>query len=183
VEATDAPKLIALCQHVQKSLGEAKSHRLSEAKCGDVDFHEMRTFVDVVERLIRQLSPMVHEIARHSLEPDELVLRWKLSDDRREEIFVSKTTLREKYEQLPHDLWRLFEPLGLRAPLSRSLAPRAASEPGAGAVGSELAPSRPPPPPKLPDVVAAPLSATFAVPTEAGSPELEWDAAGRAISK
>jgi hypothetical protein len=185
VEATDAPKLIALCQHVQKSLGEAKRHRLTEAKCGDVDFHGMGTFVDVVERLIRQLSPMIHEIARHSLEPDELVLRWRLSDDRREEIFVSKTTLREKYEQLPHELWRLFEPLGLRAPLSRSLAPRAASEPGAGAVRSELAPSRPPPPPKLPDVVAVPpASAVFAVPpTEAGSLELEWDAAGHAISK
>lgn len=185
VEAADAPKLIALCQNVQKSLAEAKSHRLIEAKCGDVDFHGMQTFADVVELLIRQLSPMVHEIARHSLEPDELVLRWRLSDDRREEIFVSKTTLREKYEQLPRDLWMLFEPLGLRAPLSRSMAPRAASEPGADVVRSELAPSRPPPPPKRPGVVEVPpASATFNVsPAEAESPELEWDAPGRAMSK
>lgn len=185
VEATDAPKLIALCQGVQKSLAEAKKRRLVEAKCGDVDFHKMRTFVDVVERLIRQLSPMAHEIARHSLEPDELVLRWRLSDDRREEIFVSKTTLREKYEQLPRDMWRLFEPLGLHAPLSRSLPPRATTEPGAGAVRSELAPSRPPPPPMRPEEPEVPLaSATFAVsPAEPEPAELEWDAAGRAMSK
>jgi hypothetical protein len=184
VEATDAPKLIALCQEVQKSLAEAKRHRLVEAKYDDVDFQGVRTFVDVVERLIMQLSPMAHEIARHSLEPDELVLRWRLSDDRREEIFVSKTTLREKYEQLPQDMWKLFEPLGLRAPLSRSLPPRA-SEPGAAAVRSELPPSRPPPPPKQPELLEVPpKSAIFDVPPpEAESSELEWGAAGGAMPK
>src|SRR5262249_17206385 len=77
-----------------------------------------------------------------------------------------------------------FEPLGLRAPLSRSLPPRGASEPDAGAVRSELAPSRPPPPPQRPEVVEVPKSATFNVsPAEGGSPELEWDAAGGATSK
>jgi hypothetical protein len=185
VEAADAPKLIALCQEVQKSLADAKRHRLIEAKYGDVDFHRTPSFVDIVDRLVMQLSPMAHEIARHSLEPDELVLRWRLSDDRREEIFVSKTTLREKYEQLPENTWKLFEPLGLRAPLSRSLPPRAASEPGAAAVRSELAPSRPPPAPKQPEVVEVPpKSAIFDVPSaEAEHSELEWDAAGRAMSK
>ncbi len=185
VEATDAPKLIALCQEVKKSLAEAQRNRLIEAKYGDVDFHRVPSFVDVVERLILQLSPMAHEIARHSLEPDELVLRFRLSDDRREEIFVSKTTLREKYEQLPEDMWRLFDPLGLRAPLSRSLPPRPVSEPGAGAVRSELAPSRPPPPPTQPELVAAPpKSAIFDVPPVEDEPsELAWDAAGRAMSK
>jgi hypothetical protein len=183
VEATDAPKLIALCKEVQKSLGEAKRHRLIEAKYDDADFHRAPTFVDIVERLIMQLSPMAHEIARHSLEPDELVLRFRLSDDRREEIFVSKTTLREKYEQLPRDMWTLFEPLGLRTPLSRSMPPRAPSEPAG--VRSELAPSRPPPAPKQPDIAEVPpKSAIFDVPPpEAEGSELEWDAAGQAMSK
>lgn len=185
VEATDAPKLIAFCKEVQKSLAEAKRNRLMEAKYGDVDFHQVPTFVDIVERLMMELAPMAHEIARHSLEPDELVLRWRLSDDRREEIFVSKTTLREKYEQLPRDTWKLFEPLGLSASLSRSLAPRAASEPSAAAVRSELAPSRPPPAPKQPEAVEVPpKSAIFDVPPAEGeSSDLEWDASGQAMSK
>jgi hypothetical protein len=185
VEASDAPKLIALCQEVQKSLADAKRQRLTEAKYGDVDFHRVPTFVDVVERLIRQLSSMAHEIARHSLEPDELVLRFRLSDDRREEIFVSKTTLREKYEQLPENMWKLFDPLGLRAPLSRSLPPREASEAGAAAVRSELPPSRPPPAPKQPDLLEVPpKSAIFDVPPPEAEPsEQEWDSAGHAMSK
>jgi hypothetical protein len=170
---------------VQKSLAEAKRQRLIEAKYGDVDFHQVPTFVDVVDRLVMQLAPIAHEIARHSLEPDELVLRWRLADDRREEIFVSKTTLREKYERLPRDAWKLFEPLGLSAPLSRSLPPRAASEPGAAAVRSELAPSRPPAAPKQPEAVeVSPKSAIFDVsPAEVEDSDLSWDAAGQAMSK
>jgi hypothetical protein len=76
-------------------------------------------------------------------------LRKQLADDRREEIFVSKTTLRQKYEHLPKDLRVLFAPLGLEANLSRSLPPLAQP---AATTRAELPPSNPPPPPGKPIV-------------------------------
>jgi hypothetical protein len=146
VEETDAPKLIALAETVHKKLENVTCVRLTEAKLGDVDFRALPTFVDMVERLIAQLAPMVQAIARHSLEPNELILRWRLSNDRREEIFVSKSTLREKYERLPEGLSALFEPLGLGT--SRGRAMRSHGPPGhdPGTSRSELSPSRRPPP-------------------------------------
>lgn len=157
VDDADVPKLIALSKSVQKKLEKVTCTRLSVAKLGDVDFRALPTFVDMVERLVGQLAPMVHDIAKHSLEPNELVLRFRLSNDRREEIFVSKSTLREKYEALPNDLSALFEPLGLNAPLSRSMSPVALSQPDDGTKRSELPPSRrPPPPPQAIGRVAVP---------------------------
>ena len=144
---SDVPKLVELCQTVQSVLVQLKSIRSVEARLGEHDFRALPSFVEIVERLVEQLSPLTHEIARHSLEPNELVLRRALGDGRREEIFVSKTTLREKYEKLSTDLQPLFAPLGLRETLSRSMAPP--PEP-TETRRSELPPSNPPPPPAKP---------------------------------
>jgi hypothetical protein len=146
---SDVPKLVALCQTVQSTLVQLKTVRSVEARLGEHDFRALPTFVEIVERVIAQLSPLTHEIAKHSLEPNELVLRRALGDDRREEIFVSKATLREKYEKLSADLQSLFAPLGLREMLSRSMVPPADREP-TETRRSELPPSNPPPPPAKP---------------------------------
>ena len=148
IEAADAPKVIELCKAVRDRLTVLKHKRIEEAKLGDAEFGKLSKFVDTTERLVGYLAPFVHEIAKHSLEPDELVLRKQLADDRREEIFVSKTTLRQKYEHLPQDLSALFAPLGLEANLSRSMRP---AQPAA-ATRAELPPSNPPPPPAKPIV-------------------------------
>jgi hypothetical protein len=146
VEDTDAPKLIGLAENVHKKLENVTCIRLTDAKLSEVDFRALPTFVDMVERLIAQLAPMVQDIARHSLEPNELILRWRLSNDRREEIFVSKSTLLEKYEKLPEGLRALFEPLGLRGSRSRATPSHSAPRPDQGTSRSELSPSRRPPP-------------------------------------
>lgn len=168
VDAEDAPKIVELCEAVTAHLNELSSTRAFEVKLGDTDFQALPSFVDVVERLVGFLSPMVHEIARHSLEPDELVLRRQLADDRREEIFVSKITLRDKYEQLPLEHRRLFAPLGLHASLSRSMAPPPPTT-MMETTRSELPPSNPPPPPARPIApIAAPMPPlpTFALDLE-----------------
>jgi hypothetical protein len=149
LEDEDRPKVIELCKAVRERLTTLKHKRLKEARLGDAEFGELSKFVDTAERLVKYLAPFVHEIAKHSLEPDELVLRRQLADDRREEIFVSKTTLRQKYEQLPQDLRALFAPLGLEANLSRSMPPQAKA---AATARAELPPSNPPPPPGKPIV-------------------------------
>ncbi len=67
----------------------------------------------IVERLVTSMSPVINAIAGHSLTPGELVLKRVLADDRREEIFVSKAELERRLDELPADLRKLFEPLGL----------------------------------------------------------------------
>jgi hypothetical protein len=89
----------------------------------------MRTFI---EQLIQVLSPMVREIAAHSLSPGELVLRRMLGDDRREEIFIPKSELAATLDDLSDADRRIFAPLDLdpwRTP--------GASTPGAGHAGDE----------------------------------------------
>jgi hypothetical protein len=167
IDDEDAPKVVELCKAVRERLTTLKHKRLKEARLGDAEFGKLSKFVDPAERLVGYLAPFVHEIAKHSLEPDELVLRKQLADDRREEIFVSKTTLRQKYEHLPQDLRALFAPLGLQANLSRSLPPQAQP---AATKRAELPPSNPPPPPAKPIVPLGirPLSnPTIDLPTDA----------------
>jgi hypothetical protein len=149
----DVPKLIELCNTVRESLTSLKPTELRDARVGDVAVTALPNYVDLTERLIGYLAPFVHEIAKHSLEPDELVLRRLLANDRREEIFVSKTTLRQKYEQLAPNLQAVFRPLGLNTNMSRSIPPAATA---ATAMRSELPPSSRPPPPIKPMIVVSP---------------------------
>ncbi len=72
----------------------------------------------MVEQLVQVMTPFVREISLHSLSPSELVLRRLLADDRREEIFVSKSELRAKISDLPDDDRRLFDPLELDEPVT-----------------------------------------------------------------
>lgn len=158
VRDEDAPKLMGLCRSVHSSLVELRTTRLLEATLGDSDFRALPKFYEIAERIVGYLSPYVHEVAKHSLEPDELVLRRQLADDRREEIFVSKATLRQKYEHLAPDLAALFASLALHTPLSRSLVPGAGAE-SRPVTRSELPPSNPPPAEAHAPVAVAPLPA------------------------
>jgi hypothetical protein len=85
---------------------------LVEATFESGDFRLHPKFRDLVERLVAQMAPIVQEITRHSLTRTELVIRRLLSNERREEIFVTKATLREKYAPLPDEHRALFHPFG-----------------------------------------------------------------------
>src|SRR5262249_21475062 len=65
-----------------------------------------------------------------------------LADDRREEIFVAKATLREKYAALDEPQRALFAPLGLDAAEARQSPTAKDNKPPAAR--AELAPSVPP---------------------------------------
>jgi hypothetical protein len=86
---------------------------LAEATLGGVPLAEHPSPREMVERLVEKMAPVVREIARHSLGPNELVLKRLLDNGRREEIFVSRQELEQKFEGLG-DQWRaLFVTLGL----------------------------------------------------------------------
>ncbi len=67
----------------------------------------------LAERLIHAIAPTVKRIAAHSRNPDELVLRRMLGEDRREEIFVPVADLTRRWAKLPDAARDVFAQLGL----------------------------------------------------------------------
>jgi hypothetical protein len=90
-----------------------------------------------------------------------------LSNDRREEIFVSKKTLREKYAELDPQLRAVFAPLGLDTPTPSQRPPNVKTTSDKPSVRAELPKSLPPPPKKASDpapALAPPSSAMKSMP-------------------
>jgi hypothetical protein len=154
----DTRKIIELSEKAREALAELKGERLIEATFESGDFRLHPRFRDLVERLVAQMAPIVQEIARHSLTRTELVIRRLLSNERREEIFVTKATLREKYAPLPKEQRTLFDAFGFdtlpppappeKLPSEPPQVALPAPEPAVSeALRTEVAPSRPPPPP------------------------------------
>jgi hypothetical protein len=105
--------LVDLAKKARAAVGELTPARLVEATLGDVELKDEPLFANLVERLVAAMAPIVQEVARHSLTSAELVLRRQLSSERREEIFVAKATLREKFMPLRPERRAVFGGLGL----------------------------------------------------------------------
>ena len=160
VEAADLPVLVELCDKLTAAAQQLTVGKLESATIGEEhgEFRASPTFTPIVERMIATLAPTVREIARRSLTPTELVLRRSLADNRREEVFVTKATLREKYSNLSAPLRALFMPLGVDGPApTPAPAPVAAQAQAAQATPpprAEIRRSQPPAP--LPPVSTPP---------------------------
>jgi hypothetical protein len=117
----DATNLLLLHEKLRRLTLEIphSQGRLEEAKLDERSVAELRDPAVIVDRLVTAMTPIVSEIAQHSLSPTELVLKRLLGDNRREEIFVSKATLGEKLAQLPEPLRASFKPLGLNGAVPR----------------------------------------------------------------
>jgi hypothetical protein len=152
-DEADIAKLVELGKMVHSALGSLVRKRLTDAKVDETQFRKLESFVPMVDRLVAALAPICKEISRRSLEPTEMVLRKLLANDRREEIFVAKSTLLDKLSPLTDEERALFEPLGL----DPALASLSALPPAPIRVAthrSELPPSQPPRPPAKPDIRA-----------------------------
>ena len=103
-----ASQLVDAAEELTESRGPLREARFEGKAIGD---HENPS--TLVKRLIAKIAPVVQEIARHSLSPDELVLKRVLADDRREEVFAAKADLLAKLDPVPLGLRGVFAPLGL----------------------------------------------------------------------
>jgi hypothetical protein len=145
----DVPVLVDLATKLRASLAGLERKPNVKATFEKGDFRALPSFVDFIVPFIEVLTPIVTEIAKRSLTPNELVLRRPLGNDRREELFVSKATLREKLAVLPDDLRVLFDPLELGPSNTKDGPKRGPANPASAdkpAVRSEIPPSVPPPP-------------------------------------
>jgi len=115
VAPEDNDALLALASKLRAMAGELAKKRLVAASFDGLPFdganHEAQPrLVELVSRLVAKLAPVVDEIAAKSRSEEELVLRVKLADARREEIFMPKARLREKLAPLDEAHQRLFRP-------------------------------------------------------------------------
>jgi hypothetical protein len=171
----DMSAIVELANKLRASLAEIERTPSIDATFEGTDFGTQPSFVDFVEKLVGMMAPIVREISQRSLTPNELVLRRLLGNDRREEIFVAKSTLREKLASLPQESRDLFAPLGLDGD-NRSrvpAAPAAASSEDPPPIRSELppSPSAPPPAPVVPPPPAVPSIGTASPPASTGGPK------------
>lgn len=150
LQPADVSALVGIAEKVRAATEELTPTRLVEATLGDKEARDASPYAGLVAQLVALMAPIVQEVARHSLNSTELVLRRLISAERREEIFVAKTTLREKFTGLRPELRSLFGRLGLETlppPARRSTAPSAPDE-NDWPARAELTRSDPPPAPK-----------------------------------
>jgi hypothetical protein len=155
VQPADVSALVAVAEKVRAAAAELTATRLVEATLGETDAKDASPYAGLVAQLVALMAPIVHEVARHSLNTMELVLRRQLSSERREEIFVAKETLREKFMGLRPELRGIFMRLGLDTlppPARRSAAPSAPPTPQENdwPARSQISRSDPPPKPSRP---------------------------------
>jgi hypothetical protein len=111
----DLVRFLDLARHLTESAESLMQNRgaLREARIDGKALGEYENPSILVKRLVAKMAPVVIEIARHSLAPDELVLKRVVTDDRREEIFAAKADLLAKLDPVPIGLRGVFAPLGL----------------------------------------------------------------------
>jgi hypothetical protein len=111
----DVPRFVELTHLLIDSADELTRNRgsLREARIDGKALGDLESPSILVKRLVAKMAPVVTEIARHSLAPDELVLKRVVTDDRREEIFAAKADLISKLDPVPIGLRGVFAPLGL----------------------------------------------------------------------
>lgn len=91
----------------------AHPSQLLEAKLDGAPLVDAEDVTTVVDRLLELMAPTVREIATHSPQDGELVLKRNLGGDRREEIYVSVEELLAKLEPLTPEQRECFRPLGI----------------------------------------------------------------------
>jgi hypothetical protein len=125
VVGEDATKLRDFHDALVAMVKELASHKkaLVKALFDDAPIQQVESPRLLVDRLIANIAPKVHEIAKRSLAPGELVLKRVVSDTRREELFVSTAELTEKLRSLPASARTAFDTLGLPSPRTSSRAP------------------------------------------------------------
>jgi hypothetical protein len=111
--AEDVAGLVGFAEKVRTATAELTATRLADATLAERELKQEPVFARFVEQLIAFMAPIVQEVSRHSLTSTELVLRRLITRERREEIFVAKSTLREKFQPLRPERRELFDRLGL----------------------------------------------------------------------
>lgn len=157
VAPEDEPPLAELAAKVRDAVRALPKQRLTSATFDGLPFDGKNAeaqpkLVQIVPRLLETLAPNIELIAARSRSDAELVLRRELEDGRREELFMPKARLREKFAALDDAHQALFAavatPLAAKvsgepkAPASVAVEPATSTAPST--IRSEIAQPEPP---------------------------------------
>ncbi len=111
----DAEHLASLCQLINSDFDTLKGQRdiMTSARIGARDIKSVDEPADVATLIISALTPIIREMRLRSRVPGELVLKRDLGQGRREELFVPRQTLIEKFADLPAAYRSQFHSAGL----------------------------------------------------------------------
>jgi hypothetical protein len=115
VEANDRKQLFQLFKPLYRA-AEAISWSRERITSLRLNSEPLATYKDPTQFvlwILAEMTPVVQSISRNTLAPNELVLKRVLSDDKREEVFLSKSELAEKLTPLTAEYQQWFAPLGL----------------------------------------------------------------------
>ena len=132
-EPSDIPNVLRLRDKLEEAAHAllTKRRALTSARIADEPIEESAGMRALVEQLIVVMGPMIREIAEHSLSPGELVLRRMTGDDRREEVFITKSELRAHLDDLTDADREFFAPLELDQEVAPAVARRFSQAPAA----------------------------------------------------
>jgi hypothetical protein len=177
VTGDDAAKLREFESALVEMARDLMEHKkeLLVASLDDVPIRQIESPRVLVDRLIANIAPTVQEIARRSLAPGELVIKRLLSNNAREELFISKAELRHKLSPLPPPLHAAFDALGLwdtgsNPDVRPAFEAQGTSPPGSVAPAPSAPPPAavvPPPPPSSSSSVAPPTAHPSTLPPSA----------------
>lgn len=86
---------------------------LSAIKVDDKDIIQNHKIKETITRLVRFLAPTIREIGARSPASGELCLKIDHETGKREEIYIPKKQLIDRFAELPKNLRVLFAPLGI----------------------------------------------------------------------
>jgi hypothetical protein len=115
VRATDIDTLQRLWDRVEDTIADLilQRKRIILATLEKKPVRELERPQTLAEALLEAVGPLAREMRRRSRVPGEITLKRELGDGRREELFIPKQQLAEKFETLSPEHKRLFDIYGL----------------------------------------------------------------------
>lgn len=92
---------------------QSQRDRVLSATLRNVDVTQLEEPAELAETILDTLAPIIREMRLRSRVPGELVLKRDLGNGRREELFVSRSDLEEKFAALPYEQQVYFQSAGL----------------------------------------------------------------------
>ncbi len=148
IEGDNASSLTRLIDAVITAMdGVLARRRTRDVTINKVALRSMSDPAEPAKAMLDLLAPTIRTLCARSGAAGELVLKKDIADGRREELFVPRQQIAQKYMTLPPEYRRLFEAAGLGRELATDLDVDVIED-----IATDRRPPRapPPPPPRIP---------------------------------
>jgi hypothetical protein len=114
LDAEDVDGIRRLAEAANKALSPLLDHRsLVDLSYSGKSVHDLPEPKAVPFELLQQLTPLSRTLREKSRMSGELVLKRDIGDNRREELFVPRSTLAQQFLPLPEEYRKPFEDMGI----------------------------------------------------------------------